>query len=425
MPVYEYRTRKSILTKSSLGTIHADSPRKARDQLRERGIEFESIRCLDESTPKEPVKIVQNSVTRSPFLRSSQTISYRWNAYRLSRQTSWFTREMATLLRVGSPIVEAIDLTIAQSNSRMKPWLLRLRNSIQSGHTLAESMSDCCGVFSRVLIEMVRVGETAGTLPAILHQAAEFQDKKEKLRGRVGSAILYPSMVLLLSVFVTLFLMTVVVPTLLESLEEFGKELPWPTLVLKVISDFLLTHYWVLLSTLMLLAVALAAIAFTQRGQWGIHGLILKVPLLGNLIVKQNCSRLCMITGTLLSSGVELLRALEIAEGSVANLQLKHAIQSARERIRAGSDIGAAISMSSLLPVGLVQVFALGQNSGELDILLLEIAKDYEAQVNLVADRLATVLEPILIIGLSLIVGFILLATLLPILETGNVLSEQ
>jgi type II secretory pathway component PulF len=132
-----------------------------------------------------------------------------------------------------------------------------------------------------------------------------------------------------------------------------------------------------------------------------------------------------MITGTLLSSGVELLRALEIAEGSVANLQLKHAIQSARERIRAGSDIGAAISMSSLLPVGLVQVFALGQNSGELDILLLEIAKDYEAQVNLVADRLATVLEPILIIGLSLIVGFILLATLLPILETGNVLSEQ
>jgi type II secretory pathway component PulF len=132
-----------------------------------------------------------------------------------------------------------------------------------------------------------------------------------------------------------------------------------------------------------------------------------------------------MITGTLLSSGVELIPALAIAENSITNIPIKEAVSTARIRIKTGADIGRAISMSNLLPVGLVQVFTLGQNSGELDTLLLEIANDYDSQVNLMADRLASILEPVLIIGLSLIVGFILLATLLPILETGNVLSEQ
>ena len=156
-----------------------------------------------------------------------------------------------------------------------------------------------------------------------------------------------------------------------------------------------------------------------------LHGLLLRTPVLGPLIMKQNSSRLCMITGTLLSSGVELIPALAIAENSITNIPIKEAVSTARIRIKTGADIGRAISMSNLLPVGLVQVFTLGQNSGELDTLLLEIANDYDSQVNLMADRLASILEPVLIIGLSLIVGFILLATLLPILETGNVLSEQ
>ncbi len=427
MPVYEYRTRSSAFAKAILGTISADSPRKARDQLRQQGIEFESIRCLDE-LPLAPVAATKRGPGTSnvSLLRKQyETLVHRWNAYRLSDQVSWFTREMSTLLRVGSPVIEAIDLTIVQCNSSMKRWLLRVRSGVQSGLSLAESMNSCSGVFGNVLVEMVRVGETAGTLPVILQQAADFHERKERLRNRVGSALLYPTMVLMLSVCVTLFLMTVVVPTLLDSLQEFGQELPWPTMVLKAISDFLLQQYVNLLAVLAVCCIAIAVVLSTRTGKRLLHELSLKIPLLGKLIIRQNCSRLCMITGTLLASGVELIPALEIAEESVSNLHLRDAVASARNRIRSGADIGKAISMSTLLPVGLVQVFSLGQNSGELDTLLLEIAKDYDAQVNLVADRLASILEPVLIIGLSIIVGFILLATLLPILETGNVLSEQ
>lgn len=386
----------------------------ARELLRRQHIDFVSIRCLDES--------LNSKHLAAGYFHS---LGSRWNGYWLSSDVSWFVRELCTLLRVGCPVVEALDLAITQSSSRMKPWLLRVRHSVQSGSTLADSMRECSGIFSSVLIEMVHVGETAGTLPAILQQAAEFQERKKRLRNRVGSALLYPTMVLALSIGVTFFLMTVVVPTLLESLQEFGQELPWPTRILKSVSDFLLRHYLHGALAIGACGVFLGIALNTQKGKRILHGLLLRTPVLGPLIMKQNSSRLCMITGTLLSSGVELIPALAIAENSITNIPIKEAVSTARIRIKTGADIGRAISMSNLLPVGLVQVFTLGQNSGELDTLLLEIANDYDSQVNLMADRLASILEPVLIIGLSLIVGFILLATLLPILETGNVLSEQ
>lgn len=426
MPIYKYQSRKSIFAKATLGTIVADSPRDARDQLRRTGIPFDLIQCVDENTEREAVAFPTGRKTSRFWYVSARYhgILREWNAYWLSSQVSWFTREMATLLRVGSPALEAIDLAILQCSPRMKPWLLRVRSGVQAGQSMADSMRGCSGVFGNVLIEMVRVGEAAGNLPSILQQAAEFQEKKQRLRNRVGSALLYPMMILILAASVTLFLMTVVVPTLLDSLQEFGQELPWPTKVLKAISDFLIRNSLNLLAILFVFVMFIFIALSTKNGKVYFHGLLLKIPLLGNLIIRQNCSRLCMITGTLLKSGVELLPALQIAEESIVNSHLRRALEAARDRIRNGADIGKAMSLSSFFPIGLVQVFSLGQNSGELDSLLLDLAKDYDAQVNLVADRLASLLEPALIIVLSVIVGFILLATMLPILETGNVLSE-
>ncbi len=194
MPVYEYRTRSSKLFRPISGTIIAESPRMARELLRRQHIDFVSIRCLDESSNSKHLA--------AGYFHS---LGSHWNGYWLSSDVSWFVRELCTLLRVGCPVVEALDLAITQSSSRMKPWLLRVRHSVQSGSTLADSMRECSGIFSSVLIEMVHVGETAGTLPAILQQAAEFQERKKRLRNRVGSALLYPTMVLALSIGVTFF----------------------------------------------------------------------------------------------------------------------------------------------------------------------------------------------------------------------------
>ena len=178
MPVYEYRTRSSKLFRPISGTIIAESPRMARELLRRQHIDFVSIRCLDESSNSKHLAAGYFHSLRS-----------RWNGYWLSSDVSWFVRELCTLLRVGCPVVEALDLAITQSSSRMKPWLLRVRHSVQSGSTLADSRRECSGIFSSVLIGMVHVGETAGTLPVSLKIAAQFHEANQRQRKSSGGAV--------------------------------------------------------------------------------------------------------------------------------------------------------------------------------------------------------------------------------------------
>ena len=172
---------------------------------------------------------------------------------------------------------------------------------------------------------------------------------------------------------------------------------------------------------------AISGIAFvrSQRGRKIWDQALLKVPILGTLIIKQDCSRLCMVTATLVKSGVELVRALEISQRAVRNTVISDVVGEARKRVAAGVELGSALGGGGVLPPALIQVFSLGQHTGQLEELLFQIAADYNHQVNTLAERLTTIMEPVLIIGLSIIVGFILMATLLPILETGNALSES
>jgi type II secretory pathway component PulF len=272
---------------------------------------------------------------------------------------------------------------------------------------------------------MVTVGEQSGALQSVLLQAAEYREQRDKLKDRVFSAMLYPAMVFVLSVFVTIFLMTVVAPTLIGSLEEMQRELPWPTRVLKFLSDLLLQYGIFLLTAVSVFAIAGIAFVRSQSGRKVWDRTLLKVPILRALIVKQDCSRLCMVTATLVKSGVDLVRALEIAQRAVKNTIIAEIVGEARKRIAAGVELGSALGGGGILPPALIQVFSLGQHTGQLEELLFQIAADYNHHVNTLAERLTTIMEPVLIIGLSIIVGFILMATLLPILETGNALSES
>ena len=418
MPIFEYRT-KSPAGRRVLNTIVADTPREARDQLRSQGITIESI---------SPVVSME---TRTPIGEQASKSWFRsvWEAVRIrpsmGRQVSWFTREMATLLRVGTPMVESVDLAIQQSRGRFRQVLQDIREQITGGNSLGAAVRRHPHTFDPVLCEMVSVGEQSGALQSVLKQGAEFRERRDRLKDRVLSAMLYPSLVFVLSIVVTVFLMTVVTPSLLNSLQELQKELPWPTRILKSCSDFLLA--WGIHVGVLLIIIAIGALVALQQPavrRWR-DRFLLKVPILGTLIIKQNCSRLCMVTGTLLRSGVELVRALEIAQGAVLNSVMADVIAETRRKLASGTELGTAIRADGIFPLALVQVFTLGQNTGELEDLLFQIAEDYDHQVGMLADRLTTIMEPILIIGLSVIVGFILLATLLPILETGNVLSES
>jgi type II secretory pathway component PulF len=390
--------------------------------LRAQGISFERLWVSGDLLAQHS----EDPLARKPVVSiGSLNEAVRWlEGRRLQNQVTWFVRELATLLRVGTPVMDALDISIQQCSKRMQDVLLNVQASVKSGISIAEALRQYPFVFDPLTIEMVTVGESSGNLAQVLSQLAGYREKKAKLKDRVLSALLYPVLVLCLSVGVSIFLMTAIVPTLIQSLQDMQKDLPLPTAILKTASDFLIDYGSILFGGI----VCSILVAFVvNRTPWGAlvrDRVCLRMPLLGSLIIKQNASRLCLVTATLLKSGVEFVRSLEIAESSQKNLILKQAIERARISIESGAEISSAIDATKVFPPGLVQVFQLGQNAGDLDDLLFQIAEDYESQVNSLADRLTTILEPLLIVGLSVVVGFIMLATILPILETGNALSE-
>ena len=216
--------------------------------------------------------------------------------------------------------------------------------------------------------------------------------------------------------------MTVVVPTLLTNLIETGRALPWPTRVLKTASDFLITDGWLLVLGGAVMVAAIIAVVSTRRGRHAWHRLLLRIPLLGSLARRQEIARLAFTIATLLRSGVVYLQAAEIAAKGCRNVVFREALLESGQAVASGQDIGQTLSRTNVFPPLVVHIFTVGQAAGQLEEMLDRLAVNYDRQVSSLANRLASILEPILILVLAVFVGFILFATLLPILEAGNVL---
>jgi len=297
-----------------------------------------------------------------------------------------------------------------------------VRDRVLQGSSLAEALAEHPDVFDSLAVRMVEVGENSGRLDVVLDQLAGYKERSLQLKDRVLTALLYPAVVLTAATAVSVFLMVVVVPMLLTNLQEMGRTLPWPTRVLKVLSEFLVSHGWIALLAMAAAFVCLVFMARTRRGQLIIHRLLLRIPLIGSMIMRQNISRAAMVMATLLRGGVVYMSALEIAARSSTNSVIRRAFEQSGEEVGAGRDLGPALEKTGVFPPLVIHVFSVGQESGQLEDLLDRLAADYDRQVTTQSARLATVLEPILIMVLAVIVGFILFATLLPILEAGNVL---
>ncbi|MHB8974536.1 MAG: type II secretion system F family protein [Pirellulaceae bacterium] len=401
MPVYHYKVQ-DFRARTASGTIAAESPRHARDDLRARGLAVEEI---------------------WPHQQHSGW-SWRWLIRRRasSAQLVSLLRELSTLLAVGVGIADALETLIRQHQGHFQTTLALLRDRIVGGARLAEAMRDEPYVFHELAIRMVEVGENTGNLEEVLDQLAGFLEDTNQLRDRVIGALLYPAIVFVTALGVTLFLMTVVVPMLLSGLLEAGRRLPWPTVVLKSLSDVLLGYGQVLaLIGLGLVAICIAVVQ-TSQGRRFWHRLLLRIPLIGSMSRRQTISRLAGTMATLMRSGIEYIPAAEIAARSANSLVFRQALLDANETIAAGQDIGTALEQTQVFPPLVIHVFSVGQASGRLEEMLDRLAADYSRQVQNLSNRLASVLEPILILVLAVFVGFILFATLLPILEAGNVL---
>jgi len=384
------------------GTIAADTPRQARDLLRERGL---IVSKIEDYTP------AKRSPVRARLGRSS--------AY----HSTMFIRELATLLGVGVPLLEALQTLNGQYRGRFAGTIALLRDRVAAGSSLAAAMREQPAVFDELCVSITSVGEDAGTLETSLERLAEFRERSQQFRGKIANALIYPAIVLSMAVCASLFLMTFVVPRILEPLIEQGQPLPFPTRVVKGASDFVLVWWWALLIAVIVIVGGARTMLKTKGGKRWWHSTMLRLPLLGDLIRKQAIVRMAIVLGTLLKSGIVFVRALQIVQGTTPNVVLRDALVRCERAIGAGGDIGDALRETGAFPPTVVQVFSVGQQSGKLEEMLDRLAAAYDQQVTSAAQRLTAVLEPALIIMLALVVLFIVMATVLPILEAGNAIQ--
>lgn len=401
MAVFAYKAFDADASVVS-GTIVADTPLQARDDLRDRGLTIQDV-----------VQRTAGTELRWWHKRSSR---------RYAVKVVSFVRELSTLLAVGMPLLEAIDTVARQQHGSFRGSLLILRDQVASGLSLADAMRQQPQVFDELCVNITEVGENAGTLESVLEQFAQFRERAQQLKGKVGSALLYPAIVLVTGIGVSIFLMTFVVPNLLESLIGAGRPLPLVTQVVKAVSDFLVYRWWLLVAIVAGALVTGAAVLSSTPGRRLWHRWQLRVPLVGEMIRKQAIVRIAIVISTLMRSGVVFVRAVQIAQHSTRNLVLREALGRCEQAVHAGRDIAEALEDTGAFPLTVVQIFAIGQQSGRLEEMLERLAADYDVQVATTAGRLASVLEPVLILLLAVIVGFIAFATILPILEAGNVL---
>jgi type II secretory pathway component PulF len=403
MPVYAYTACPAGHATGSLvrGTIVADSPRAARDQLRQQGM---SIRDVSEQT------------TARTGLRERYLIG------RQAAKVTGLLQEMATLLAAGIPLLDALDTITRQHTGRFRESILLLRDHVAAGGSLADAMALQPMLFGELARNIVEVGENAGTLDTALQRLVEFRRKTAGLRNRVASALMYPSIVLAAGLGVSVFLMTYVVPNLLGVLEDSGKDLPLATWVVKGISDVLRSWWWAILAGLGAVAAAVASVLRSEKGGMAWHRSQLRLPLLGDLIRKQAIARMSMVMAVLLKSDLPFVRTVRIAQRTVNNRVLRDALVTCENAVVAGRDISVALEHTGAFPPLVIQVFAVGQASGRLEEMLEDLASDYDTQVEIATNRLTTLLEPLMMILLAIVVGFIAFATILPILEAGDVL---
>ena len=344
-----------------------------------------------------------------------------WSFSRGHRQR-WMTAidELSMMLAAGLPILQSLETIADQHRGGFRTGVLAVRESVASGQSLAAALKQS-GQFDDAQIAMVTVGENAGNLDVVLAELAEFGRRQSMVRDRVATAMVYPAFLVCFGTAAAIFLMTWVLPPLLDNLQETVDKLPWPTRVAKTISDTLIDHYAALIAAAGTVFAAAAAWFSSTTGRLWWHRSMLRLPILGPMSVKQCVSRIAGVIATLSRSGVELTRAFELAETSIDNTVFQSALRQSTKQISAGVDVAEALDQTGVFPPLAVRVFSIGQESGRLDPMLTRLADDYDRSVATSSARLTALVEPVLILVLAVMVGFLLLATILPILEAGNV----
>jgi general secretion pathway protein F len=407
MPVYEY-TAIDAGGKKVKGSIDADSVRGARQKLRSKKIFPTDIR--------EGIAQSKNK---------SQDVTRYIQSNRISpKDLSVMTRQLATLLGAGLPLVSALSALSDQTDSALnKRICIDIKERVEEGSTLASSLKQFPKSFPRLYINMVNSGEASGKLDAVLANLADYLESQIALRHKIRSATTYPILMLCFSVLVILALFVVVIPKLVDMFEQQGLLLPLPTRVMIVISNMLVSYWWLVPFALIGLVAGVRAYYAQEQGRYNIDKLILRLPLFGSLYTKVCTARVALTLSALLGSGVQLLNALDITKRIMGNVHLESALQGAREGVQEGKSLAKELRASGLFPSMLCHMIAVGEKSGALESMLEKAGQAYENDVNSTVEGLTSILEPILMIIVGMVVLAVVISVLLPMAELVNQLQ--
>ena len=338
-----------------------------------------------------------------------------------SKTLAVFTRQFSVMIDAGLPLVQCLEiLALQQEHKNFQKILLQVRQDVEAGSTLADAMRRHPKAFDNLYVNMVAAGEAGGILDTILQRLSVYIEKAVKLRSQVRSALIYPVAVIVIAAIVVAVILLKVIPTFAALFTSLGAELPFPTRVVIMASNFLARYFIFIVAAIGVLAYAIRRYHKTYRGRRVIDGLILKTPIIGMILRKIAVARFCRTLATLTSSGVPILESLDITARTAGNAIVEDAVLEVRKSVEGGKTIVEPLKDSNVFPNMVVQMIGVGEQTGALDAMLNKIADFYEDEVDAAVQGLVKLMEPVMIFSLGVIIGGIVIAMYLPMFTLIN-----
>jgi len=406
MASFEYKVRtvdKNII----VGTIEASNQKAAITDLHQKKYMILSIK---EKGSTLPFKLTGFSIKPGAKINQKTLVI--------------FSRQLATLINAGIPIIQSLNILIEEErNKRFKPTIIEICSDIEKGSTISEALGKHPKVFSQLYVSMVRSGELGGILDVLLLRLATYLEFLDNLRKKVRSAMVYPSTVFAIAAIIISFLLAVVVPKFKETFSSFGASLPMPTQIVIAAGDFVGNYIIYMIICLIAFIYGIIFVRKTTKGGFFLDKLLLKIPVLGEVIRKVAITKFSRTLGSLIKGGVSILESLEVVALTANNRVIEKAIMDSRVSIREGERIADPLRQSGVFPPMVVQMIAIGEETGSLDEMLSKISEFYDREVSTAISTMTSLIEPILILFLGVVVGGILISMFLPIFSLSGVIK--
>jgi type IV pilus assembly protein PilC len=399
MPLYEY-TARSTTGQIQKGQLEAQSPEEVSAHLRKNRMMLVSVR------------------------QAPKAIKFGGPSKPKTRDIVIFTRQFATMINAGLPLVQSLTILAQQTeNKSLKETTKAVVYDVESGHTLADAFAKHPKAFPDLYVNMVAAGEAGGILDTILLRLATFLEKSDALIRKVKSAMIYPGVIFTVAATAVAVLLIFVIPTFQTMFASVNLELPLPTRIVIGLSQLLINYWWAILGVIGLAIFGIRRYYATSDGRKQIDTLMLKAPVLGDLLRKSAVSRFTRTLGTLISSGVSILDGLEITAKTAGNRVIHDAVMESRQSIAGGDTIAAPLEKSAVFPPMVISMIAVGEQTGGLDEMLSKIADFYDEEVDVAVGALLSLMEPVMIVVLGVIVGGMVVAMYLPIFDMMNAIQ--